>query len=93
MFVSCNQKEVVLQNECGYPQVIIGDWSSGSLELKENAGVVFRRLTARQQDADGGLREQPVQQYLVPALLRASEKASLDFAEHNKRDPDFFTRS
>ncbi len=93
MAVSRDEQQVVLQDKCCNPQVIVGNRSAGSFELNEKTRIVFCGLPAGKQHAHRRLGEQPIQQDLIPALLRAPMKAGLDFTENYEWNPDFFTGS
>jgi hypothetical protein len=90
MAISGNETKIVLQSERGDPKIVVRNWSSGSLELNEKARIVFRRFLAEKQYAYGGLGEHSVQQDFIPALLSATKKTGLHFAQDNERNPDLF---
>lgn len=58
MLVTGDQYQVMLQHECGDPEVVVGNGRARALQLNEQPGVMLRRLPAREQDPNGVLGEQ-----------------------------------
>lgn len=50
MFVACDQLQVVLQRECGDPEIIVGNRGAGALKLNEQTVIVLSRLPIREQN-------------------------------------------
>jgi hypothetical protein len=89
--ISRNEDEVVLEYQRCDPKMVVRNRGAGSPELNENSRILFRCFPTGQQYANGRLGEQPVQQSLIPALLRATLKSGLDLTQYEKRNPDFLS--
>lgn len=60
MPVARDEKQVVLQDESGDPEVVVGDRSSCPLQLHERPGVVLSRFGTREQNMHRRLCQEPV---------------------------------
>src|SRR6185437_9661509 len=87
VFVPGNESEVVLQSERRDPEIVIRHWSTGFLQLNEQAAVLLCSLARWQQNSNRGLGKQLVEQNFIPSMAGASIESSLDFAQDDKRNP------
>jgi len=89
--ISRNEDEVVFEYQRCDPKIVVRNRGAGSPELNENSRILFRCFPARQQHTNRTLGEQPVQQILIAALLRAALKSGLDLTQYEERNPDFLS--
>ena len=54
MAIAGDQCEIVLQDQGGNPEIVIGNRRTGSLELDEQAGLPFRSFAAGEQNGNRG---------------------------------------
>src|SRR5580692_3727809 len=79
----------MLQHECRNPEVVVRDRRSSAFELYEQSRVVLSRFPRRKQNSDRRFGQKALEKNLVPVLLGAAMKSSLDLGQDDQRNPDF----
>jgi len=93
MPVARDQSEIVFQSLRANPKVHMGNGRTGPFQLDKQPRPLLRGLAAGEQDADGFLGQEFLQDDLVPVPPAATLESRLDLRQHEERNPNFFASS